>query len=98
MALINKHFEEVLDDIGVLKLWTTKFLGIPIFRKESLSERATEINAFQTNQRLPVGFKTNDKEEEETNEEIKDKSKSIMRQMQTGNNTKRRIHRLKSKR
>lgn len=74
MALINKHFEEVLNEIGVIKLWTTHFLGIPVFKKESLSERATEISAFQNNQRQTIGFKTNNEEEENTNEETKDKS------------------------
>ena len=78
MALINKHFEEVLGDIGVIKLWTTKFLGITIFRKESLSERMTEINAFQGAVRNPVGFQITDEIKEIENEETKDKGKSAV--------------------
>lgn len=97
MALINKHFEEVLGDIGVIKLWTTKFLGIPIFRKEALSERVTEISAFQGSQRTPIGFQTADEKLEE-DEETEDKDKGIVREVPAGNNPKRRIYRFKVKR
>ena len=92
MALINKHFEEVLGDIGVIKLWTTKFLGITIYRKESLSERMTEVNAFQGAVRNPVGFQITDEIKESENEEIKNKDKSVVRQVQTRNFKKRRIY------
>lgn len=97
MALIHKHFEEVLGDIGVIKLWTTKFLGIPVYKKESLSERVSEISAFQSTQRNMIGFKTSD-ESEDKNEETEDKGESSGREVSSGDNSKRRIYRFKIKR
>lgn len=97
MALINKHFEEVLGDIGVIKLWTTKVLGITVYRKESLSERISEIGAFQNAPRTPVGFQTTDGNKE-VNEETKDKSESVERQVPANNSGKGRIRRLTGKR
>ena len=89
MALINKHFEEVLGDIGVIKLWTIKVLGITVYREESLSERVS--------QRIPVGFQTTDGNKE-VNEETKDKSEGVERQVPANNNGKGRIRRLTGKR
>jgi hypothetical protein len=91
MAIIEKHFEEVLGDIGVIKLWTTKFLGIPIYRKESLSERMTEVQAFQSVQRNTIGFKVED-------DETQDKSEGDVREVQTTDNRKGGIYRFKIKR
>ena len=98
MALIHKHFEEVLGDIGVIKLWTTKFLGIPVYKKESLSERVSEISAFQSTQRNMIGFKTSDESEDKNNEETEDKGEGSGREVPPGNNSKRRICRFKIKR
>lgn len=97
MALINKHFEEVLGDIGVIKLWTIKVLGITVYREESLSERVSEIGAFQSVPRIPVGFQTTD-ENKNIDEETKDKSEGVERQVPANNNGKGRIRRLTGKR